>query len=117
MRSAWERHHCAFQCVFSSIQNPLTDPMRTAFSYVVRLLITIPNANITSLRKLLEDNPKGGYEQEPSRTLWSGSTPRRATSSDEYFTERVEATRNSILQRRFVGHQRAGIRTHVFYGQ
>jgi hypothetical protein len=89
-----------FNYVFSSIQNPLTDPMRTAFTYMVRLLITIPNANITTLRKLLEDNPKGGYEASAFKEHMERLDP---TARDffriQYFTERVHATRSSILQR------------------
>jgi hypothetical protein len=89
-----------FSYVFSSIQNPLTDPMRTAFSYIVRLLITIPDANITMLRNLLEENPKGGYEASSFKPYIEKLDP---TARDffkvQFFTERVAATRSSILQR------------------
>jgi hypothetical protein len=89
-----------FNYVFSSIQNPLTDPMRTAFSYMVRLLITVPNANITTLRKLLEDNPKAGYEASAFKEYMERLDP---TARDffrlQFFTDRVRGTRDSILQR------------------
>ena len=89
-----------FNYVFSSNQNPLTDPMRTAFSYMVRLLLTIPNANITTLRSLLEDNPKGGYQASAFREYIDRLDP---TARDfyrlQYFTDRVKATRDSVLQR------------------
>jgi hypothetical protein len=89
-----------FNYVFSSIQNPLTDPMRTAFAYVVRLLITVPDATITTLRKLLEEHPKGGYEASAFKESIDKLDP---TARDffrvQFFTDRVKATRDSILQR------------------
>jgi hypothetical protein len=89
-----------FNYVFSSIQNPLTDPMRTAFSYVVRLLITMPGATVTTLRKLLEENPKGGYDASTFKDYMDQLDP---TARDffrvQFFTDRVKATRDSILQR------------------
>jgi hypothetical protein len=56
-----------FNYVFSSVENPLSARMSTAFAYMVRLLLSIPGANINTLRALLADNPKGGYEQAAFR--------------------------------------------------
>jgi hypothetical protein len=89
-----------FAYVFSSIQNPLSDPMRTALSYVIRLLVTVPGVNITTLRNLLEENNKGGYEASNFKQYIDKLDP---TAKDffklQFFTERVAATRSSILQR------------------
>jgi hypothetical protein len=53
-----------FNYVFSTVNNPLTTRMQTAFAFMVRLLLSIPNANIRTLLELLDDDPKGGnYDQ------------------------------------------------------
>jgi len=89
-----------FNYVFASIQNPLTDPMRTALSYIIRLLLVLPDANITTLRNVLEENNKGGYEASKFRPHIDKLDP---TARDffrlQFFTERVASTRTSILQR------------------
>lgn len=89
-----------FSYIFSSNQNALTDPMRTALSFVVRLLLTIPGANITTLRKLLEENPKRGFEESAFKPYMEQLDP---TAQDffrvQYFSDRVGGTRASILQR------------------
>ena len=89
-----------FNYVFSSIQNPLTDPMRTVLSYMVRLLITIPDANITKLRNLLEENPKEGYQASTFKKYIDKLDP---TAIDyfkyQFFTDRTAPTRSAILQR------------------
>ena len=57
-----------FNYVFSTVKNPLTTRMETAFAFMVRLLLSIPGANIhTLLDLLLADNPKSGYEQAAFR--------------------------------------------------
>jgi hypothetical protein len=53
-----------FNYVFSTVNNPLTTRMQTAFAFMVRLLLSIPNANIHTLLALLDDDPpKGDYDQ------------------------------------------------------
>jgi hypothetical protein len=90
-----------FGYVFASIQNPLTDPMRTALSYIIRLLMAVPDANITTLRNVLEENNnKGGYEASRFKPYIDGlDTTTRDFFRLQYFTDRVAATRASILQR------------------
>ena len=65
MREAIEGEVIAlFNYVFSSIQNPLTTRMQTAFTFMVRLLLSIPGANMRTLLELLDDDPaKGDYER------------------------------------------------------
>jgi hypothetical protein len=93
-----------FQYMFSSIDNPLTDPMKTALAYMVRLLLTIKDANITMFRKLLEENVKT-YEASSFHRYMDGLDPGAAESSardffkKQFFTERVSGTKASILQR------------------
>jgi hypothetical protein len=89
-----------FTYVFNSIENPLSDPMKTAFSYIVRLLLTIENANITTLRELLQDNPKTGYAASQFKSYMEKLD---RTPNDffrlQFYSDRVKATRDSILQR------------------
>jgi hypothetical protein len=92
-----------FSYVFSSIDNPLTDPMRTALSYMVRLLLTIPGANITTFRNLLEENNKyeGSKFKEHIEKLDLGKPQSSARDffKVQFFTDRVASTKTSILQR------------------
>lgn len=53
-----------FNYVFSTVKNPLTARMGTAFTFMVRLLLSIDRANIHTLLELLDDAPRrGDYEQ------------------------------------------------------
>lgn len=53
-----------FNYVFSTINNPLTTRMQTAFAFMVRLILSIPGSNIHTLLQLLDDDPpKGNYDQ------------------------------------------------------
>jgi hypothetical protein len=89
-----------FNYVFASIENPLSDAMRTALSYVIRLLLTIPDANITTLRNVLEENNKGGYEASKFKPhIDTLDSTARDFFRLQYFTDRVAVTRSSILQR------------------
>ena len=94
-----------FGYVFSAIDNPLTDPMRTALSYMVRLLLTIPGANINTFRKLLEEDNKTGYAGSAFKQHIEKLDPGMEQSSArdffklQFFTDRVTATKTSILQR------------------
>ena len=47
-----------FNYIFTSAANDLTSRQGTVFSYVVRLVLSIPNANITTLLNVLEENSK-----------------------------------------------------------
>jgi hypothetical protein len=50
-----------FNYIFTSAQNDLTSRQGTVFSYVVRLVLSMPGSTIDTLRQVLEDDPKGGY--------------------------------------------------------
>jgi len=51
-----------FNYVFSTVKNPLSTRMETAFAFMVRLMLLIPGANIRTLLDLLNDEPpKGDY--------------------------------------------------------
>ena len=50
-----------FNYIFTSAQNDLTSRQGTVFSYVVRLVLSMPGSTITTLRQVLEDDPKGGF--------------------------------------------------------
>jgi len=50
-----------FNYIFTSAQNDLTSRQGTVFSYVVRLVLSMPGSTIHTLRQVLEEDPKGGY--------------------------------------------------------
>ena len=93
-----------FKYIFSSIDNPLTDPMKTALSYIVRLLLTVPGANVHTLRNILEENVKS-YEASRYRSYIDELDAGQIKSSSrdffkkQFFTERVSGTKASVLQR------------------
>ena len=93
-----------FKYIFSSIDNPLTDPMKTALSYIVRLLLTVPGANVHTLRNILEENVKS-YEASRYRSYIDELDAGQIESSSrdffkkQFFTERVSGTKASVLQR------------------
>jgi hypothetical protein len=47
-----------FNYIFTSAQNDLTSRQGTVFSYVVRLVLSIPNSNIHTVLTVLEENTK-----------------------------------------------------------
>ena len=56
-----------FNYIFTSAQNDLTSRQGTVFSYVVRLVLSMPGSTIDTLRQVLEDDPKGGYANSKYR--------------------------------------------------
>jgi hypothetical protein len=50
-----------FNYIFTSAQNDLTSRQGTVFSYVVRLVLSMPGSTIDTLRQVLEEDPKGGF--------------------------------------------------------
>jgi hypothetical protein len=50
-----------FNYIFTSAQNDLTSRQGTVFSYVVRLVLSLPGSTIHTLRQVLEEDPRGGY--------------------------------------------------------
>lgn len=57
-----------FNYIFTSAQNDLTSRQGTVFSYVVRLVLSIPNATVHTLLDVLEEEPKGGYAASKYRS-------------------------------------------------
>ncbi len=57
-----------FNYIFTSAQNDLTSRQGTVFSYVVRLVLSMPGSTIHTLRQVLEEDPRGGYPNSRYRT-------------------------------------------------
>jgi len=87
-----------FNYVFTSAQNDLTSRQGTVFSYVVRLVLSMPNATIHTLRQVLEEEPKGGYQNSRYRPYIDRLDP---TAQDffknQYFE--LKGFREQIAQR------------------
>src|SRR5208282_2696650 len=78
--------------------NDLTSRQGTVFSYVVRLVLSMPNATIHTLRQVLEEEPKGGYQNSRYRPYIDRLDP---TAQDffknQYFE--LKGFREQIAQR------------------
>jgi hypothetical protein len=87
-----------FNYIFTSAQNDLTSRQGTVFSYVVRLVLSLPNSTIDTLRPVLEEDPKGGYANSRYRTAIEALD---ATAQDffknQYFE--LKGFREQIAQR------------------
>ena len=89
-----------FQYVFASVASELTTRQGTAFSYIVRLLLSKPGANIHTLREILEDDPKNGYEASAFRADIERLGPTAtAFFKNHFYTKSFGATRAQIAQR------------------
>ena len=73
MRAAIETEIVAlFNYIFTSAQNDLTSRQGTVFSYVVRLVLSIPDANIMTLLNVLEEPAKNSRHEQIS-TFYRGA--------------------------------------------
>ena len=70
-----------FNYIFTSAQNDLTSRQGTVFSYVVRLVLSMPGSTIDTLRQVLEEDPKGGFANSRSAPPSRPWTPRRRNFS------------------------------------
>jgi hypothetical protein len=87
-----------FNYIFTSAQNDLTSRQGTVFSYVVRLVLSMPSSTIDTLRQVLEEDPKGGFANSKYRTAIEALD---ATAQDffknQYFE--LKGFREQIAQR------------------
>jgi hypothetical protein len=74
-----------FNYIFTSAQNDLTSRQGTVFSYVVRLVLSMPDSTINTLRQVLEDDPKGGFQN----------------SKYKPFIERLDATAQDFFKNQY----------------
>lgn len=92
-----------FNYVFSSTENPLTAQQATPFAFLVRLLLSMPGANINTLIELLEDNPKTGYDG--AHPIFEAAIERLDPTAQTFFKTQYysrgtsEARRDQIAQR------------------
>lgn len=92
-----------FNYVFSSTENPLTAQQATPFAFMVRLLLSMPGANINTLIELLEDNPKNGYDG--ALPIFKAAIDRLDPTAQTFFKTQYysrgtsEARRDQIAQR------------------
>lgn len=92
-----------FSYVFSSVNNPLTSRMQTAFAFMTRLLLSIPGANIHTLLELLDDSPpKGNYERAVFRPhIDKLDQTARHFFRSQYYTGSSDQLREQIRARVF----------------
>ncbi|MGP8261421.1 MAG: type IV secretion system DNA-binding domain-containing protein [Rhodoblastus sp.] len=87
-----------FNYIFTSAQNDLTSRQGTVFSYVVRLVLSMPDSTIDTLRQVLEEDPKGGFANSRYRAAIEALD---ATAQDffknQYFE--LKGFREQIAQR------------------
>ncbi len=93
-----------FNYVFSTIKNPLTTRMETAFAFMVRLLLSIDGADIHTLLDLLDDAPPKaqGYDSakfKPYIDKLDGTTQHFFRS--QYYTGNSDGLREQIRARVF----------------
>jgi hypothetical protein len=87
-----------FNYIFTSAQNDLTSRQGTVFSYVVRLVLSMPGSTIDTLRQVLEDDPKGGYAASKYRDQIDRLDPTaQAFFKNQYFE--LKGFREQIAQR------------------
>ena len=92
-----------FKYVFSSIEIP-SPTLKTVLSFMIRLLLTIPKANINTFRNMLEENVTS-YERSRYRSYIDDFDRDREESSTrnyfmlQFFSDRVAPTKASLLQR------------------
>ena len=73
-----------FNYIFTSAQNDLTSRQGTVFSYVVRLVLSIPNSNVHTLLTVLEENTKS-----------------LATSKFKSYIERLDPTTQDFFKNQY----------------
>jgi hypothetical protein len=87
-----------FNYIFTSAQNDLTSRQGTVFSYVVRLVLSMPGSTIDTLRQVLEEDPRGGFANSKYRAAIEALD---ATAQDffknQYFE--LKGFREQIAQR------------------
>jgi hypothetical protein len=91
-----------FNYVFSSIGNELTAQQATPFAFMVRLLLALPGSNLQTMRELLEDKPRGGYDHALPKFKAAIETLDPATQSffkTQYYTQGSDSRREQIAQR------------------
>ena len=87
-----------FNYIFTSAQNDLTSRQGTVFSYVVRLVLSMPGSTIDTLRQVLEEDPKGGYANSKYRpAIEALDTTAQDFFKNQYFE--LKGFREQIAQR------------------
>lgn len=87
-----------FNYVFAVLSTELTGRQSTAFSYVVRLMLTMPGANLDTLRELLEDPFQGGSPKFRQAIARLDDTA-QAYFRNQFYARNYTATRMQIAQR------------------
>src|ERR1044072_6635970 len=92
-----------FDYVFETLGAGMTARQSTGFSFLCRLLISIPGSNITSLRELLQSNIDT-YEKVPAAVRGAIERLDQTTQDffkHQFFTKATQATRRQIASRLF----------------
>ncbi|MBX3498130.1 MAG: type IV secretion system DNA-binding domain-containing protein [Alphaproteobacteria bacterium] len=89
-----------FRYVFASSEYDLTAQMGTAFAYAVRVILSIPGSTVNDLRRLLEENPRGGYKDSTFKpAIEAMGEDTIDFFAHHFFAQNLVGTRLSIARR------------------
>ncbi len=88
-----------YNYIFASIAAEMTSRQSTAFAFVARLMLSIPNATIHTLRELMED-PAASLAHSPFREFIERLEPTaRSYFENQFFTKRYGDLKQQIARR------------------
>jgi Helicase HerA, central domain len=88
-----------FTYIFAGLAQELTGPQATAFSYVARLMLSIPGATIHDLLDLMEDDPKTADQSKFAKHIEKMDRTSRSFFENQFFSKSMSQTKNGIARR------------------
>ncbi len=88
-----------FNFIFAALSQELTGRQSTAFSFVTRLMLSVPGATLRTLRQLLEDNAKTMERSPFAEHISKLDDDAQAFFKNQFFESAYYATKNQIVQR------------------
>jgi hypothetical protein len=88
-----------FAYIFSSVGSKLTDKQSVPFTFLVRLLFSMPSANILTLMELLDDPADSAGRSRFAEHIGRMDAISRAFFENEYYDRNFSSTRKEIKAR------------------
>src|SRR5262249_14899238 len=88
-----------FAYIFAGLAQELTGTQSTAFSYVARLMLSIPGATIHDLLDLMEDDPKSASQSKFAEHIATMDRTSRTFFENQFFSKSMSQTKNGIARR------------------
>jgi Helicase HerA, central domain len=88
-----------FTYIFAGLAQELTGAQSTAFSYVARLMLSIPGATIHDLLDLMEDEPKSIQQSKFAEHIEKMDRTSRSFFENQFFSKSMSQTKNGIARR------------------